>query len=65
MVLSAKKGTILIFRPLKMTFRANQPNISYDMLFMSFQRRRMPKRVKTTSAFLRSLPLLKVDNVNT
>ena len=36
--LMCKKGTILTFRLLKMTFRTIQPNPSYDMLLMSSQR---------------------------
>ena len=53
MVSKCKKGTIL-------TFRAIQPNPSYDMLFMP--KKLHAKKKKVTEAFLRlALPLLKVD----
>ena len=35
------------FGPVKMTFRAIQPNPSYDMLLMSSQRSFMPKKRKS------------------
>ena len=57
-----KKGTILIVRPLRLPFRAIQPNPSYDMLLLSSQRSCMPKMKNVAEALLRlALPLLKVD----
>ena len=44
---SAKKGQIWSLRPCKMTFRAIQPNIFFDMWFMSPQRSSMPKKKKS------------------
>ena len=44
MMLSAKRAK---FGPVKMTFRAIQPNPSYDMLLMSSQRSFMPKKEKS------------------
>ena len=35
------------YRPWKMTFRAIQPNLSFDMWFMSTQRSSMPKKKKS------------------
>ena len=46
------KCKILTFRPIEMTFRAIQPNHSYNMLLMSSQRSFMPKKEKkVTEAF--------------
>ena len=60
--LKCKKGTILTFRLLKMTFRAIQQNPSYDMLLMSSQRSFMSKKEKRYRSVSEiGLPLLKVD----
>ena len=42
-----KKSQIWPFRPWKITFRAIQPNLSFDMWFMSPQRSFMPKKRKS------------------
>ena len=42
-----KKSQIWPFRPWKMTFRAIQPNLSFDMWFMSPKRSFMPKKRKS------------------
>ena len=62
-----KKGPILTFRPLKMTFIAIQPNPSYDMLLMSSQRSFVPKKRKSywgVSEIGPPPPPLKVDAAN-
>ena len=43
----ASKCKIWPYRPWKMTFRAIQPNLSFDMWFMSPQRSSMPKKKKS------------------
>ena len=47
MTSKCKKSQIWPFRPWKMTFRAIQPNISFDMWFMSPKRSFMPKKKKS------------------
>ena len=47
MTSKCKKSLIWLFRPWKMTFRAIQPNISFDMWFMSPKRSFMPKKKKS------------------
>ena len=42
-----KRGKIWPFRPRKMTFRAIQPNLSFDMWFISCQRSFIPKKKKS------------------
>ena len=44
MASKCKKSKIWPYRPWKMTFRAIQPNLSFDMWFMSPQRSSMPKK---------------------
>ena len=47
MASNCKKSKIWPYRPWKMTFRAIQPNLSFDMWFMSPQRSSMPKKKKS------------------
>ena len=47
MTSKCKKSQIWPFRPWKMTFRAIQPNLSFDMWFMSPKRSLMPKKKKS------------------
>ena len=47
MTSKCKKSQIWPFRPWKMTFRAIQPNLSFDMRFMSPKRSFMPKKKKS------------------
>ena len=47
MTSKCKKSQIWPFRPWKMTFRAIQPNLSFDMWFMSPKRSFMPKKKKS------------------
>ena len=47
MASKCKKSKIWPYRPWKMTFRAIQPNLSFDMWFMSPQRSSMPKKKKS------------------
>ena len=47
MTFKCKKSQIWPFRPWKMTFRAIQPNLSFDMWFMSPKRSFMPKKKKS------------------
>ena len=47
MTSKCKKGLFWPFRPWKMTFRAIQPNLSFDMWFMSPKRSFMPKKKKS------------------
>ena len=47
MTFKCKKGQFWPFRPWKMTFRAIQPNLSFDMWFMSPKRSFMPKKKKS------------------
>ena len=47
MASKCKKSQIWPYRPWKMTFRAIQPNLSFDMWFMSPQRSSMPKKKKS------------------
>ena len=47
MASECKKSQIWPYRPWKMTFRAIQPNLSFDMWFMSPERSSMPKKKKS------------------
>ena len=47
MASDCKKGKIWPFRPRKMTFRAIQPNLSFDMWLISCQRSFIPKKKKS------------------
>ena len=47
MASKCKKSKIWPYRPWKLTFRAIQPNLSFDMWFMSPQRSSMPKKKKS------------------
>ena len=47
MTSKCKKSQIWPFRPWKITFRAIQPNLSFDMWFMSPKRSFMPKKKKS------------------
>ena len=47
MASKCKKSKIWPYRPWQMTFRAIQPNLSFDMWFMSPQRSSMPKKKKS------------------